>query len=135
MRDLEAIMQREQDLAALASEAAAAVSQAEYDRNTDFVDMGCTDLADSMELCDTSEMLDMFSEYYVADKADMEARQMQNIVSPFGINDEAFSLGYMGGSNQSVEPRNDFGNSNDDFDVAALVRSANNESNLLLPDM
>jgi len=36
----------------------------------------------------------------------------------------------------SVEPRNDFGNSNDDFDVAALVRSAaNNESNLLLTDM
>jgi hypothetical protein len=73
---------------------------------------GCTDVADNMELCDTFEMLDMFSEYYVADKADMKARRQpiadSKIVSPFDIDDEAFELGYMGGSsNQIAKPRND----------------------------
>ena len=100
VRDLEAIMQREQDKAALESEATAAADQARYDKNTSFQDIRCTlsGTSDSMELCGTTDMLEMFGEYYDADKEDAASRSVNatTIESAYDFNDKCFGLTYQG---------------------------------------
>lgn len=49
-----------------------------------------------MELCDTTEMLEMFAEYYDADKKDAASRSVNasTIESAYDVNDKCFSLTY-----------------------------------------
>ena len=138
VRDLEAIMQREQDKAALESEAAAAADQARYDKNTSFQDIGCTGTSDSMELCDTTEMLEMFAEYYDADKEDAASRSVNasTIESAYDFNDKCFGLTYQGEGSFIEVPRNDHGDCDEEFDLGALVSNASvAQSRSLLCDM
>ncbi|DBB04249.1 TPA: hypothetical protein ACH3X1_013270 [Trebouxia sp. C0004] len=73
--------------------------------------MGCTGTAESMELCDTTEMLEMFSEYYDADKQDAEGRVVNTsaIESAYKFNDKSFTLAYQREGSFIEVPRNDHG--------------------------
>ena len=123
MREIEAILQREFDAAEREEKETVANVQKEVQEQAAENAM-CLNDCESMELCDTSEMLQMFAEYTEGDKADMHAAGFAvngvSIDAAFDINDSVFDLDFNGGgsSGRAEIAEIDHGDNEEDFDVA-----------------
>ena len=85
-----------------------------------------------------TEMLEMFAEYYDADKEDAASRGVNasTIESAYDFSDKCFSLTYQGEGSFIEVPRNDHGDCDEDVDLGALVNNASvAQSRSLLCDM
>ena len=112
MRDIEALLQKEEDLQkaeelanadAVAAEAAAEVEQDACDIRA----------APSMDLCSTEEMMQVFNEYYEGDVEDMARSTINNTNIQASVNVKAveFDLDFSGKVDQVEMPDMDFGTS------------------------
>ncbi|DBA98860.1 TPA: hypothetical protein ACH3X1_014619 [Trebouxia sp. C0004] len=80
--------------------------------------------APSVELCSTSEMLEVFSEFYDGDKQDMHGYYVDNtrIDSSVPFSAKEFDLDFRGSAEQVELPNMDFGVSTDAYDLNELLR-------------
>ncbi|DBB12533.1 TPA: hypothetical protein ACH3X3_005326 [Trebouxia sp. C0006] len=93
VREIQAILQREEDLQNMQElEIAEAVIQEA--QRTDAIDDCDVRSAPSVELCSTTEMLEVFSEFYDGDKQDMHgsAEQVELPNMDFGVSTDAYDL-------------------------------------------
>ena len=75
-RDIQAVLQKEEDFQRLET-LAIADAVAEEVKENEAQDECETSSAVNLELCSTSEMMEVFSEYYEGDKHDMAQSHMQ----------------------------------------------------------
>ena len=112
MRDIEALLQKEEDLQkaeelanadAVAAEAAAEVEQDACDIRA----------APSMDLCSTEEMMQVFNEYYEGDVQDMSRSTINNtnIQASVDVKAAEFDLDFSGKVDQVELPDMDLGTS------------------------
>ncbi|DBA75168.1 TPA: hypothetical protein ACH3X1_010481 [Trebouxia sp. C0004] len=122
-REIQAILQREEDLQNMQElEIAEAVIQEA--QKTDAIDDCDVRSAPSLELCSTTEMLEVFSEFFDDDKQDVRGQYVDNtrIDSnvPFGAKES--DLDITGSAEQVELPNMDFGASTDAYDLNELLR-------------
>lgn len=122
VREIQAILQREEDLQNMQElEIAEAVIQEA--QRTDAIDDCDVRSAPSVELCSTTEMLEVFSEFYDGDKQDMHGQNVDNtrIDSSVPFSAKEFDLDFTGSAEQVELPNMDFGVSTDAYDLNELL--------------
>jgi len=128
MRDLEAIMQEEQELAGVHTDPLTPAAQEQpAEPMDDLVEQiqdtsGVNSSSDSMELASTSEVLDMFAEYYEADRADASKTIVDNdrVDSSLDFKDKALDSTKVVHSVTAARAST-MGNSTEVFDINTLL--------------
>ena len=92
-------------------------------QRTDAIDDCDVRSAPSVELCSTTEMLEVFSEFYDGDKQDMHGQNVDNtrIDSSVPFSAKEFDLDFTGSAEQVELPNMDFGVSTDAYDLNELL--------------
>jgi len=127
VRDIEAILQREEDLQAIEEQAtAAAVEQEALDNLAqDACDISSVP---HLDLCSTTELMEVFTEYYDGDAEDMAKSKHRVsgdvIEANIDINAQEFDLDFSGKEFTLELPNMDFGNNTEGFDIDELLRTA-----------
>ena len=115
VRDIEAVLQKEEDLQRLEelANAEAVATEAAADVQDDACDIRA---APSMDLCSTEEMLQVFHEYYDGDVQDMARSSINNTNIQVNVDIQAkeFDLDFTGKVDQVEIPDMDFGTSDAD---------------------
>ncbi|DBA89268.1 TPA: hypothetical protein ACH3X1_016407 [Trebouxia sp. C0004] len=123
-RDIQAVLQKEEDFQRLET-LAIADAVAEEVKEKEAQDERETSSAVNLELCSTSEMMEVSSEYYEGDKHDMAQSHMQindaSINASVEVKAKEFDLDYEGTSAEFNLPDIDFGNTTDSFRVEDLL--------------
>ncbi|DBA85727.1 TPA: hypothetical protein ACH3X1_005293 [Trebouxia sp. C0004] len=123
-RDIQAVLQKEEDFQRLET-LAIADAVAEEVKENEAQDEWETSSTVNLGLCSTSEMMEVFSEYYEGDKHDMAQSHMQisdtSTNASVDVNAKEFDLDYEGTSAEFNLPDIDFGNTTDSFRVEDLL--------------
>ncbi|DBB11857.1 TPA: hypothetical protein ACH3X3_006004 [Trebouxia sp. C0006] len=92
-------------------------------QRTDAIDDCDVRSAPSVELCSTTEMLEVFSEFYDGDNQDMHGQNVDNtrIDSSVPFSAKEFDLDFTGSAEQVELPNMDFGVSTDAYDLNELL--------------
>ncbi|DBA95103.1 TPA: hypothetical protein ACH3X1_002615 [Trebouxia sp. C0004] len=127
VREIQAILQREEDLQNMQElQIAEAVIQEAQKAESDALDDCDLRSAPSVELCSTTEMLEVFSEFYDGDKQDMRGQFVDDtrIDSSVPFSAREFDLDFTGSAEQVEFPNMDFGVSTDidAYDLNELLR-------------
>ncbi len=122
VREIQAILQREEELQNM-QELEIAEAVIKEAQRTDAVDDCDVRSAPSVELCSTTEMLEVFSEFYDGDKQDMHGQNVDNtrIDSSVPFSAKEFDLDFTGSAEQVELPNMDFGVSTDAYDLNELL--------------
>ncbi|DBA98158.1 TPA: hypothetical protein ACH3X1_014777 [Trebouxia sp. C0004] len=93
-------------------------------QKTDAIDDCDLRSAPSLELCSTTEMLEVFSEFYDGNKQDMRGQYVDNIRidSSVPLGAKEFDLDFTGSAEQVELPNMDFGVGTDAYDLKELLR-------------
>ncbi|DBB04111.1 TPA: hypothetical protein ACH3X1_013161 [Trebouxia sp. C0004] len=123
VRDIEAILKKEEDLQRIEelANAEAVAEAAAHDIEKDACD---TRAAPSMELCSTEEMMSVFGEFYEGDKKDMARSHINStcIEASVDVTAEEFDLEFAGSVAEVSMPDLDYGNDDRGWDVADLPK-------------
>ena len=110
MREIEALLQKEEDLqkAEEVANAETVAAEAAADVEQDACDIRA---APSMDLCSTEEMMSVFEEYYESDVKDMARSSINSTCIETGVDVRAkeFDLDFNGQADQVQVPDMDFG--------------------------
>ena len=124
MREIEAILKKEEDLQRLeelanAEEVAKEVAQ---DIEKDPCDIRA---ASSMDLCSTKELMSVFTEFYDGDMQDMAKSHVNRACTEASVDVSAteFDLGFAGNVAQVSMPDMDYGDDDGGWDVDALLQA------------
>ena len=92
-------------------------------QRTDAIDDCDVRSAPSVELCSTTELLEVFNEFYDGDKQDMHGQNVDNtrIDSSVPFSAKEFDLDFTGSAEQVELPNMDFGVSTDAYDLNELL--------------
>ena len=110
MREIEALLQKQEDLqkAEEVANAETVAAEAAADVEQDACDIRA---APSMDLCSTEEMMSVFEEYYESDVKDMARSSINSTCIETGVDVRAkeFDLDFNGQADQVQVPDMDFG--------------------------
>ena len=123
MREIQAILQREEDLQNM-QELEIAEAMIQEAQKADAIDDCDVGSAPSVEVCSTAEMVEVFSEFYDGDKQDMRGQYVDDsrIDSSVPFSAKEFDLDFTGSAEQVELPNMDFGVSTDAYDLNELLR-------------
>ena len=123
MREIQAILQREEDLQNM-QELDIAEAMIQEAQKADAIDDCDVRSAPSVEVCSTAEMVEVFSEFYHGDKQDMRGQYVDDnrIDSSVPFSAKEFDLDFTGSAEQVELPNMDFGVSTDAYDLNELLR-------------
>jgi len=123
VREIEAILQKEEDLQRIEelANAEAVATEAAEDVEKDACDVRA---APSMDLCSTAEMMQVFNEFYDGDKQDMAKSQVNStsIQASVDVKATEFDLDFSGKVDEVQMPDMDFGTNDGNWDVEDLLQ-------------